>query len=157
MKLNTVWPEEAVVVWLVLIVGKFAQVTPAPVALKYCPFDPVVPSWTPILLEKVVTPAIETLSKFVWPSTSSSTKSPLPTKVVALIVVPVVTPEILTLSKFVCPSTSMSWKVAVPPILPEKVVTPAILTLSKFVWPSTSKSAFKSIAPAKVVTPAMET
>ena len=34
----------------------------------------------------------------------------------------------------------MSWKVAVPPILPEKVVTPAMLTLSKFVWPSTSKS-----------------
>ena len=44
-----------------------------------------------------------TLSRFVCPSTSNSTKSPLPTNVVA-----VTTPAILTLSKFVCPSTSIS-------------------------------------------------
>ena len=37
---------------------------------------------------------------------------------------------------------------------PAAVVTPTILTLSNSVWPSTSKSAFKSIAPAKVETPA---
>ena len=51
----------------------------------------------------VVKPEILTLSKFVCPSTSSSTKSPLPTNVVA-----VTTPAIETLSKFVCPSTSKS-------------------------------------------------
>ena len=55
----------------------------------------------------VVTPATETLSKFVCPSTSMSTKSPLPANVVALNVVPftmlakVVTPATLTLSKLV--------------------------------------------------------
>ena len=113
MKLNTVWPEEAVVVWLVLIVGKFAQVTPAPVALKYCPFDPVVPSWTPILLEKVVTPAIETLSKFVWPSTSMSWKVAVP----PILPEKVVTPAILTLSKFVWPSTSKSRVMLVNPAI----------------------------------------
>mgnify|MGYP006228956801 CR=1 FL=1 len=60
-----------------------------------------------------------TLSKLVCPSTSNSTKSPLPTNVVA-----VTTPAIFTLSKFVCPSTSKSWVI---------VVKPAILTLSRFV------------------------
>ena len=52
-------------------------------------------------VRNVVTPATETLSKFVCPSTSSSTKSPLPTNVVPLNVVPVTTPAIFTLSKFV--------------------------------------------------------
>ena len=45
---------------------------------------------------KVVTPATLTLSKLVCPSTSISTKSPLPANVVALIVVAVTTPAIFT-------------------------------------------------------------
>ena len=49
---------------------------------------------------EVVTPAIFTLSKFVWPSTSMS---PDISKLVA-----VTTPAMLTLSKFVCPSTDIS-------------------------------------------------
>ena len=78
-------------VWLVLIVGNEPQVTPVPVALRYWPFPPVVPSWTPIVLlnlalaANVVTPAMLTLSKFVWPSTS---KSPL-TSTVTVVVTPV--------------------------------------------------------------------
>ena len=92
----------------------------------------------------VVTPATETLSKFVWPSTSNSTKSPLPTNVVPWKLVPVTTPAILTLSKFVCPSTFKSWVM---------VVKPEILILSKCVWPSISTSAFISMFPLKVDIP----
>ena len=51
----------------------------------------------------VAKPEMFILSKCVWPSTSRSTKSPLPTNVVA-----VTTPDIETLSKFVWPSTSKS-------------------------------------------------
>ena len=54
-----------------------------------------------IALAKVVTPAMLTLSKFVWPSTS---KSPF----ASIAPVKVETPAILTLSKFVWPSTSIS-------------------------------------------------
>ena len=75
--------------------------------------------------ENVVTPAILTLSRLVCPSTSSSTKSPLPTNVVALIIVPVVTPAILTLSRFVCPSTSNSTK-SPSPLKVVAVITPAL-------------------------------
>ena len=78
----------------------------------------------PLNVDAVTTPAIETLSKFVWPSTSKSVlRLTFPIKVV--------TPAIVALSKFVCPSTSKSWVT---------VVKPAMLTLSRFVWPSTSKS-----------------
>ena len=107
VKLNVVWPADAVNVCLVLNVGNDAQVTPVPIDFRYWPFDPVVPSWTPILLENVVTPAILTLSRLVWPSTSKSRRrlklplpvnlacsnplppTPLNTKFPALVVLPV--------------------------------------------------------------------
>ena len=88
-----------------------------------------------------MTPATETLSKFVCPSTSNSTKSPLPTNVVPWKLVPVTTPAILTLSKFVCPSTFKSWVI---------VAKPEMFILSKCVWPSTSRST-KSPLPTNVV------
>ena len=72
-----------------------------------CFANKVVPV-TVVIPAKVETPATLRLSKFVCPSTSSSTKSPSPTNVVPLNVVPVITPAILTLSKKVCQSTSKS-------------------------------------------------
>ena len=95
--------------------------TPTPPATLNAPVVVFV-DWVPAFMTTtpvvVVAPPTFTLSKFVWPSTSSSTKSPLPTNVVA-----VTTPAIETLSKFVCPSTSKSWVT---------VVKPAMFTLSRF-------------------------
>ena len=62
-----------------------------------------------------------TLSKFVWPSTSNSTKSPSPTNVPSKLVA-VTTPDIETLSKFVWPSTSKS---PLASIFPFAVKTPS--------------------------------
>ena len=95
-----------------------------------------------MLAAKVVTPATETLSKLVWPSTSiSEFKS-----IGALTVTSskkVVTPATVTLSKSVWPSTSI-WKKSPSPINVVAVTTPEILTLSNSVWPSTSMSALMS-------------
>ena len=66
------------------------------------------PEEASIIPVKVVTPAILTLSKFVWPSTS---KSPFKSTL----------PSIVTLSKFVSPSTS---KFPFASMLPENVETP---------------------------------
>ena len=67
------------------------KVFPAPTKLSWVIPAPIwVPAdWIPICeapLNKVAvaTPAIETLSRFVWPSTSNSTKSPSPLNVVAV-------------------------------------------------------------------------
>ena len=74
------------------------------------------------------------------PSTSNSTKSPLPTNVVALIIVPVVTPDIETLSKLVCPSTSRS---AFRSILLRNVEIPPWIPTSRFL--STVKSRYENV------------
>ena len=69
-----------------------------------------------VFAAKVVTPATETLSKFVCPSTSNSPFKSIPVATIDAVFT-----------------------------VPEKVVTPATLRLSKLVCPSTSKSPFKSI------------
>ena len=105
----------------------------------------------------VDTPATLRLSKFVCPSTSNSTKSPLPTNVVA-----VTTPAILTLSKLVWPSTSKSpfasillekdaEVASIAPLNVVAVTTPAMLTLSNSVCPSTSISPLISAPVATTV------
>ena len=63
-----------------------------------------------------------TLSKFVWPSTSNSTKSPSPTNVPSKLVA-VTTPDIETLSKFVWPSTSKSPFASIEPVNVKKPET----------------------------------
>ena len=154
MKWNVCCPEDAVIVSLVLIVGNVAQVTPVPTDFKYWPLDPVVPSWTAILLlnlavlsncvvdAKVVTPATLTLSKLVCPSTSISEFKSIGALTVTCSK-KVDTPATVTLSKSVWPSTSI-WKKSPSPTNVVAVTTPAIETLSKFVWPSTSMSALMS-------------
>ena len=72
----------------------------------------------PTLSENVEIPDTFTLSSSVWPSTSNSTKSPLPTNVVA-----VTTPAIETLSRLVCPSTSKSPLASIAPVNVEIPVT----------------------------------
>ena len=98
----------------------------------------IILSATYMLLAKVETPAILTLSKFVWPSTSKSALQSIPSLAV---IIP--TESILVTSSYVStpPTETLPVNVADDPfIAPPKVVTPAMLTLSKFVWPSTSKS-----------------
>ena len=112
---------------------------------------------TVIALEKVVTPAILTLSKFVWPSTS---KSPVTSKstgietVEELILsfsVPAVSNEIVSAegNEIFVSASPLCWiscatlidaGVFTASIIPLNVEIPETLTLSKFVWPSTSKS-----------------
>ena len=133
---------------------------------------PINPEPSPKNDVAVITPATETLSKFVCPSTSKSPEiETSPVELIRSLSTPAVsTVNVSAIGNLIAVSASPEWinlsgililyplKTDTVPATnsplnlacPVNVETPAMLTLSKFVWPSTSNST-KSPLPTNVV------
>ena len=124
--------------------------------------DPLAPKvaspFMSTVLAKVDTPATETLSKFVWPSTSSSTKSPSPTNVVAVttpalpncILLPTSTQSSMSAYGEITPVLAVTSPTASTLVTSSYVNVPPIVTLPLKV-PSTAVTLPTILTPSSVV------